>query len=49
MISASDHDVVYLSVGAKDLNETATEEDIITILRCGVYCDFEHDCLVMYT
>lgn len=48
MIVAAEHDIFFLDIDMEDLTETATEDDIITLLRCGVYYDFEHDCLVMY-
>ena len=49
MIAGSDHDIVYLDTRVEDLNEVATEEDIITLLRCGVFLSSESDCLVMFT
>ena len=36
IISASEHDQFYLSVEPDELAEVATEDDILTLVRCGV-------------
>jgi hypothetical protein len=48
MISASEHDEFYLSVYPDQLAEVATEEDIQTLVRCGIRYDSELDCLCMF-
>lgn len=45
MISASEHDEVYLSIDEEQI-ETLTEEQIIELVRCGVRYDGE--CLLMF-
>jgi len=36
MISAAEHDEFFLDVGLEELAKVATEEDVKTLLRCGV-------------
>lgn len=49
IIAGSDHDVIYLEVSPDELAKVATEEDILTLVRCGVRWSSEYDCLTMYT
>lgn len=39
MISAAEHDEFFLSVDLEELAKVATEEDVKTLLRCGVCLD----------
>lgn len=48
MISAAEHDVIYLSVDIDQLANAITEDHVITLLRCGVRYDEEYDCLAMF-
>ena len=47
MVSAAEHDVIYLDVSPEAL-ESATEEQIIELVRCGVHIDEETDSLAMF-
>ncbi len=48
MIGAAEHDEIYLSVDVDQLAEVITEDDVITLLRCGIRYDEEYDCLAMF-
>ena len=48
MVSASEHDEIFLDVELEDLAKVATEEDILYLVRCGVRLS-EYDCLAMFT
>lgn len=49
MIAAAEHDIFFLDIDMEELAKAATKEDIITLLRCGVYYNSKYDCLAMYT
>jgi len=36
MICGASHDEIYLDTDVEDLAKAATEEDILTLIRCGV-------------
>ena len=46
IVSGADHDEIYLETDVDDLAKVATEEDITTLLRCGVRLD--DDGLMMF-
>lgn len=48
MISAAEHDEIFLEVDCDKLAEVATEEDILTLIRCGVRYDDDLDGLAMF-
>lgn len=48
MISAAEHDEIYLQVGLEELAAVAEEEDVIDLIRCGVMVDKETDSLKMF-
>lgn len=48
MISAAEHDGIYLDTDCEKLSETITEDDVIYLLRCGVRYSSDYDCLEMY-
>ena len=48
MVSGAEHDEIFLGVGADQLAEVATEEDIIDLIRCGVFISKEFDGLAMF-
>lgn len=48
MIASADHDVIYLNIEIEDLEQAVTEEQIIELIRCGVFYDEEFDCLGMF-
>lgn len=47
IISAANRDKIYLEVSPEDLSKVASEEDIITLVQCGVIIDEEEECLFM--
>ena len=48
MISASEHDEIFLDVDCDKLAEIATEEDILMLTRCGIRYDEDCDSLAMF-
>lgn len=48
MVSASDHDIIYLDADLEELAKVATEDDILMLIRCGVHYDIETDSLAMF-
>ena len=49
IVSASEHDVIYLETDTEKLAEVATPDDVLTLARCGVMWDDETECLEMFT
>lgn len=49
IISASEHDEIYLNIDINELAKVATEQDILTLVRCGVRYDSGLNCLTMLT
>lgn len=41
IVSAADHDVIYLDANIEDFGAKATEEQILELVRCGVMYDWE--------
>ena len=48
MVCAAEHDEIYLDADCEKLSEVATEDDILTLTRCGVRYDSETDSLAMF-
>lgn len=48
IISASEHDEFYLDIDCDKLAEIISEEDIITLIRCGIRYHSEYNCLYMF-
>ena len=48
MVSAAEHDVIYLDTDVEKLAEVASESQIIELIRCGVMLDSETDSLTMF-
>ena len=48
IVSAATHDEIFLDADCEKLAEVATEEDILTLTRCGVLYDRETDSLAMF-
>lgn len=48
IVSAADHDQIYLGVDIEKLAGVATEDDIITLIRCGVLYESDTDSLYMF-
>jgi hypothetical protein len=48
ILGSASHDEVYINVDCEALAEVATEDDVLTLVRCGVRYDDEHDSLCMF-
>jgi AAA15 family ATPase/GTPase len=48
MVFAAEHNEIFLDADCEKLAEVATEEDILTLTRCGVNYDGDIDSLAMY-
>jgi hypothetical protein len=48
MVCAAEHDEIYLDADCEKLAEVATEDDILTLTRCGVHYDSDTDSLAMF-
>lgn len=48
MVSAAEHDEIYLGIDCEKLAEVATEDDVIFLSRCGVRFDEGLDSLCMF-
>lgn len=48
ILSYSGHDEVFLSIDVAELCKVLSEEDIITLCRCGVRYSSEYNCLCMF-
>lgn len=48
IVSAAEHDEIWLSVDIEKLNQVATEAQIIELIRCGVRYDSSNDALAMF-
>ena len=48
MISAAEHDEFFLDVDMEGFKKVATEENIITLIRCGIRYSSEYDCFCMF-
>ena len=48
IISASEHDEIFLDFDMEMLAKNASEDDIITLTRCGIRFNSEFNCLCMY-
>lgn len=48
MVCAAEHDEIFLDADCEKLAEVATEEDILTLTRCGVHYDSYTDSLAMF-
>lgn len=49
MVCAAEHDEIFLSADCGKLAEVATEDDILTLARCGVRYDSSTGSLAMFT
>jgi hypothetical protein len=49
IVSASEHDEIYLKIEPEELAKVATSEDILYLTRCGVRYDSDTDSLAMFT
>lgn len=48
MVSAAEHDEIFLDVEPWELMKVASEEDLLDLIRCGVFYDSDHDSLAMF-
>jgi hypothetical protein len=48
IIGGAEHDEIYLSADLEALLAAATEDDIVTLVRCGVRADEDNDALCMF-
>jgi len=48
MVGWAEHDEIWLDVDCEKIAVLATEEDILTLTRCGVRYDEETDSLAMF-
>lgn len=47
IVSSAEHDEIWLGVSLEEL-ESATEEQILELIRCGVRLDSSNDALAMF-
>lgn len=48
IVNGAEHDKIWLSPTLEDLAKVITEEDVITLIQCGVFIDEEFDSLSMF-
>lgn len=48
MVSAAEHDEIFLDTNCEALALVASEDDILNLHRCGVRYSDEFDCLAMF-
>lgn len=48
IVSCSEHDEITLNIDPAKLANVATEEDVVTLIRCGVRYDKSDDCFRMF-
>jgi hypothetical protein len=48
IVCAAEHDEIFLDADCEKLAEVATEEDVLTLVRCGVHYDGDSDRLTMF-
>ena len=48
IVVVAEHDQIFLSADVEDLAKAATEEDIVTLIRCGVRIDDDNSGLAMF-
>lgn len=48
MVSAAEHDEIFLSVEPEEVERVATDEDIANLIRCGVMHNSSLDCFSMF-
>lgn len=48
MVSSAEHDEIWLDVDPKALVAVASEDDIVTLVRCGVRYDSDVESLAMF-
>ncbi len=48
ILSGAGHDEVFLNVDIEELERVSSEEDILTLIRCGIVYSSEYDCLYKF-
>jgi hypothetical protein len=48
IISAAEHDIIYLDIDADQFANVATPEIIQELIACGVHLESDIDCLAMF-
>jgi hypothetical protein len=48
IVSAAEHDEIFLSIDCEELAKVVTLEQVIELSRCGVRYHDEYDCLCMF-
>lgn len=48
IVSAAEHDEIFLDIEPEELAEVATQEDIVYLHRCGIRFDSSTDSLAMF-
>jgi hypothetical protein len=48
IVSAAEHDQIWLEVTPEELAKVATEAQILELVRCGVHFDRDTDSLAMF-
>lgn len=48
IVAAAEHDEIFLGVDVDDVNRVITDDQLLTLVRCGVRYDGSYDCLCMF-
>lgn len=48
IVTAAEHDEIWLDIDLEDLAANATEDDILLLVRCGVRLDSDVESLAMF-
>jgi hypothetical protein len=48
MVTSAEHDETWLAASPEELAENASEDDILTLVRCGIRFDEDLDSLAMF-
>lgn len=48
MVSSAEHDEIWFEVSPDDLLKVATEDDLLDLIRCGVFYDDDIEALSMF-
>jgi hypothetical protein len=48
IISAVEHDIVYLNVSPENINVVASDEEILALMQCGVFYDEDNESFAMF-
>ena len=48
IVSGAEHDQICLNIDLVDLDNKATDDHILELVRCGVFISSEYECLSMF-